>query len=119
MKRLLCLLLSLCMIASVFIVPAGAAAYVNMINVLATAPAEGFEPTAPTTKSTASSKVVDFKWTGELDAGGCFVGGRQYTLTVTVGMKDGVDKYFKQSSNPGNYTIGGKTAEVEIGRAHV
>ena len=112
MKRFLSLLLSLCMIASLVILPAGAASSVNMVNILVTAPTEGFKPTAPTTKSTASSKIVDYKWTGELDANGCFIGGKEYTLTATVGMKDGVDKYFKQSSKAGNYTIGGKTATV-------
>ena len=111
-KKLLCLLLSLCVIVSATIVPAGAAAPLSIINVLATAPAAGFKPADPTTKSTASSKVVDFKWTGEFDANGCFIGGKEYILTVTVGIKDGVDKYFKQSKLPGNYTIGGKTATV-------
>ena len=112
MKRVLYLLLCLCMIVSSAVMPAGAASAVTMVNVLVTAPAEGFQPTAPTTKSTASSKVADFEWTGELDANGCFIGGKEYTLTVTVKMKDGIDKYFKQSSNAGNYTIGGKTAKV-------
>ena len=112
MKRFLYLLLCLCMLVSSAVMPAGAADYINMVNVLVTAPAEGFKPTDPTTKTTASSRVVDFKWSGEFDANGCFVGGKEYTLTVTVGMKDGIDKYFKQSSKAGNYTIGGQTAKV-------
>ena len=88
MKRLLILLLSLCMIVSFAVMPVGAADYVNNIVVGITPPAEGFKPTNAALSSTASTKLLDTKWEGEFAADGSFQGGKKYTVTVTVGMKE-------------------------------
>lgn len=112
MKRFLCLLLCLCTIVSMMVMPAGAADYVNKIELSVIVPAAGFKPANATAKDTASVKVVDTQWEGNFAADGTYQKDEKYTITVTVGMKDGVDKYFKQSTNASNYKIGGKTATV-------
>ena len=112
LKCLLSLLLCLCMAASLVVIPAGAADYVNTITVSVYTPAAGFKPQDATTSETASCEVRDTQWSGDFDANGCFISGKTYTITVTLGMKDDVDRYFKQSDKASSYTINGKNAEV-------
>lgn len=112
MKRFLCLLLCLCTIASMAVMPAGAADdYVNTIAVSVTTPTAGFKPAKASVSATASTEVLDTKWEGKLDANGCFIGGEKYTVTVTLGIKEGVERFFKKGA-PGNYTIANKVARI-------
>ena len=112
MKRFLCLLLCLCTIVPVAVMPIGAADdYVNTIAVSVTTPTAGFKPAKASVSSTASTEVLDTKWEGKLDANGCFIGGEKYTVTVTLGIKDGVERFFKKGA-PGNYTIANKVARM-------
>ena len=112
LKRVLCLILCLCMVTSLFTMSISAADYVNKITVSVYTPAAGFKPQDATTSETASCEVRDTQWSGDFDANGCFISGKTYTITVTLGMKDGVDRYFQRSDKASNYTINGKNAEV-------
>ena len=112
LKRVLWLALCLCMVMSLFTMSTSAADYINKITVTVNEPAAGFKPAKATTSSTAGSEVRDTQWTGDFDANGCFIGGNTYTITVTLGIKDDVDKYFKQGTQASSYTINGKKAEL-------
>lgn len=110
-KRILCLVLCLCTVLSMLSSSASALSYVNKITVTVDAPAVGEKPGEATTSTTASSEVIDTEWSGTLDDGGCFQSGQKYTVTVTLWMKDTVDKPFKRT-NDSLLTINGKQATV-------
>lgn len=112
LKRIICLILCLCMAVSLTAVQAWAASQVNKITVTVTDPYVGDKPGEATTSTTASTEVTDTQWEGELDEDGRFKAGVEYTVTVTIGMKEDVEKYFEKSTNPNNYTINGKRAKV-------
>ena len=89
MKKILSILLCLSMLVSVFCVSASAKSPVNIFNVTVEVPQVGNKPDYNAyVPSTASTKVVNVEWKGELDANGCFKSGTEYTVYVTVKLKD-------------------------------
>ena len=89
MKKILSILLCLSMLVSVFCVSAYAKSPVNIFNVTVEVPQVGNKPDYNAyVPSTASTKVVDVKWEGELDANGCFKSGTEYTMNATVRLLD-------------------------------
>ena len=89
MKKFLSILLCLSMLVSVFCVSASAKSPVNIFNVTVEVPQVGNKPDYNAyVPSTASTKVVNVEWKGELDANGCFKSGTEYTVYVTVKLKD-------------------------------
>lgn len=61
---------------------------------------------------TASTKVTEVFWTGLFDDGKC-VKGQDYTITVKVKIKDGVQRKFTTSGNM-NVTINGHKARITV-----
>ncbi len=113
MKRFVCLFLCLCMVVSLTTMQASTASYVNKLTISVTKPYVGDAPAkARPSSSNVSYEVVDTQWEGELDADGRFKSGEKYTVIVTIGMKEDVEKYFLKSNDPGNYTINSKTATI-------
>ena len=111
--RLLCLMLCLVLLIGVLPTAAYAADYINKITVTVTEPTVGDKPANAKTSSTASTEVIKTEWSGELDENGRFKANEQYTITVTVGIKEEYDeKYFQKSTNAKNYTINGNNATV-------
>ena len=115
LKRFLCMLLCLCMVMSLITMPASAASHVNSIKVTVDAPTVGARPGEATVTS-ADSQVVKTEWTDSsgnaLSAIDIFQASKKYTVTVTVEMKDGVEKFF-QNDGAKNFTINGKQATIE------
>lgn len=99
--RIISLLLSLVMILPLLPISALAAANTFTCSVtLEVEPAEGKKPTtAAVTKHPSKKQEVDWfaitsvKWSGELDANGCFKPGVAYTVTVTAQMSDKYPDY--------------------------
>ena len=89
MKRIISIFLSLCVFSSIFCVTAASRSPVNIFNVTVTAPVAGAKPDYnASVPATASSYVAETKWAGTLDANGCFKSGTEYTVYVTVKLKD-------------------------------
>ena len=89
MKKLISTILCLCMLTSVFCISAYAKSPVNIFNVTVEKPKVGNKPDYnASVPETASTKVVNVEWKGELDANGCFKSGTEYTMYATVRLLD-------------------------------
>ena len=96
LKKLLGIILCLCMLAGVTSVTASAASPVNIFNITVTAPKTGQKPsTYGSVPATASTTVTKVEWVGKFAADGTFAGGQAYTVKVTCTLKPGQDKYLK------------------------
>ena len=114
MKKLLSILMCLSMLVSVFGVSASAKSPVNIFNVTVKVPQVGNKPDYnASVPSTASTKVVNVEWKGELDANGCFKSGTEYTVYVTVKLKDEHKdtKYIKYVKD--NVKVNGNIAKLK------
>ena len=116
LKRFLCMVLCLCMGMSLAAMPTSAASHVNSIKVTVEAPSVGARPGEATVSSTASTQVVKTEWADSsgnaMSAADIFQASKKYTVTVTVEMKAGVEKFF-QNDGAENFTINGKPATIE------
>ena len=89
MKKLVSIILCLCMLISVFCVSASAKSPVNIFNVTVEEPKAGNKPDYnASVPKTASTKVVNVEWKGELDENGLFKSDTKYTVYVTVRLLD-------------------------------
>lgn len=115
MKKIVSVILCVCMLAGIFCVPAAAAkSPVNIFNVTVEVPKVGGKPDYNArVPKTASTKVVKVEWTGELDANGAFKGGTQYTMYATVRLLDEYKdtKYIKYVEN--TVKVNGKIAKLK------
>jgi len=112
MKKILCTVLVLCMLISILPANVFAASVVNIFNITVTEPKAGAKPVnSATLPATASTEVVKVEWSGKLDSNGCFVSGEKYKVSVSVKIKDGVDKTIKYV--PGTTKINGQLAMMQ------
>lgn len=71
----------------------------TMARITLEAPAVGAKPAATAQMpSTASTYIKDLTWSGPLDSNGCFQAGTEYTATITLGVKDGLDRKFSDKT---------------------
>lgn len=96
MKKLLAIVLCLCMIAGMTPVTVSAASQVNIFNITVVEPKVGKKPsTKGSVPTTASTTVTNVEWVGNFANGGTFASGEEYTVYVTCTIKKGQDKFLK------------------------
>ena len=109
MKKILCTILCLCVILSIFPASAFGASAVSIYNVTVDDPIEGTVPSnTGKMPDHASTYVTNVKWSGNFNANGAFIKGETYTVEVTIRIKDGQDKYVTFSAK--NAKINGNLA---------
>ena len=114
MKKLLSVVLCVCIIASVFCVTVSAKSPVNIFNVTVEVPKVRNKPDYNAyVPSTASTKVVNVEWEGELDENGCFKSDTKYTMYATVRLLDEHKdtKYIKHVED--TVKVNGKIAKLK------
>lgn len=96
MKKLLAIVLCLCMIAGMTPVTVSAASQVNIFNITVVEPKVGKKPsTKGSVPTTASTTVTNVEWVGNFANDGTFASGEEYTVYVTCTIKKGQDKFLK------------------------
>ena len=111
-KRIWSAVLMLCMLASLFPAGVSAADTINIVRLTIEEPAVGKTPSAAATLPfTASTYVKSVNWTGELDSNGKFQSEKVYTVTVALGIKEGLNRTFK-TTKASLLTINGKQATL-------
>ena len=110
MKRILGIILTICMLLSILPTNVLAATAVTIFNVTVTEPKVGEKPQKASLPETASTLVTKTEWEGELDENGRFKNNTAYTVYVTVRIKVGQDKYIKY--NPEKVKVNGNIAEM-------
>lgn len=111
-KRMFASLLCLCMVFALLPSTALAADTVNLVTLTIDAPAVGKTPvTTATLQKNASTYVKSIDWAGDLDDAGKFQSGKVYTVTIALGIRDGVDRTFK-TTKASLLTINGKEATI-------
>lgn len=109
-KRIFSMLLCICMLVGIINLPTLASTAVDTFDVTVEEPLAGALPSDTASLSeTASAFVKSVEWTGKLDSKGRFVKGQVYKVSVTVGIKDGLDAYIKSG---GKATVNGKKAVI-------
>ena len=93
MKRILGIILSLCMLLSILPANVFAATQIGRSDVTVNEPEVGAKPIASASLYNQSLEVVNVEWVGELDANGCFKANTAYTINITIRIKAGQDKY--------------------------
>ena len=89
MKKLFSILLCFCMLVSIFSMTAFAKSPVNIFNVTVEEPKVGYKPDYhASVPKTASTKVTQVEWEGDLDENGTFQSGKEYTMYATVQLLD-------------------------------
>ena len=112
MKKILSLILTVCIILTMLPNIVLAASPVNIFNITVTAPEVGKKPAYDAkVPDTASTYVTKTEWSGTLDSDGCFKSGTEYTVNVYVRLKDGQDKYIKEVSD--TIKVNGKIAKMK------
>ena len=114
MKKILSIAFAICMIVSIFaIVSVSAATVLTVYKVTIDEPQIGQPlPKNATLPSTASTYVTNVEWKGNLDENGNAMEGEEYTVYVTVRVKDSEkSKYIVESK--GNPTVNGKGAGLK------
>lgn len=97
MKKVLCMLLCLCMMISIFTtVPVSAAYMINGSDITVTAPKAGEKPIAYALFLNPKIEASKVEWIGELDANGCFMAGKSYTVKIYARIVPGSDSFFVQ-----------------------
>lgn len=102
-KRLLSLLLCLCMALALLPASAYAAGVVNIIDLTLKAPDVNQIPTDASVPEGVSTVVTDTRWVGRVWRDGKFSGPAGYGAYVTIRIKDGQDKLFHTDKS--KYTI--------------
>lgn len=112
-RRLICLLLALCMVFAMVPDTVFAATKVNKIVVTMSKPEKGKTlPTDAKVPTSASTKVTSVKWKGDTDNGKAKANVK-YTVTITVEIKSGVNKTFASKASSINATVNSKKASVK------
>lgn len=112
-RRLISLLLALCMISAMLPDTAFAATKVNKIVITMSNPKKGQAlPTDAKVPATVSTRVTSVKWKGDTDNGKAKENVK-YTVTITVEIKSGVNKTFASKASSINATVNGKKASVK------
>ena len=90
LKKILSLVLCVCMLAGIFtVIPVSAATVLTVYKVTIDEPQIGQPlPQNATLPSTASTYVTNVEWKGDLDENGNAMEGEEYTVYVTVRVKD-------------------------------
>lgn len=113
MKKVLCMLLCLCMMISIFTaIPASAATILSVYKVTIDEPKIGSPlPVNAVLPQNASTYVTSVEWKGNLDENGNAKEGEKYTVYVTVRVKDTETNKFivEQKGKP---TVNGKGADL-------
>ena len=89
MKRILGIILSLCMLLSILPANVFAATQIGRSDVTVNEPEVGAKPIASAVLFNQSLEVVNVEWVGELDANGCFKANTAYTINITIRIKAG------------------------------
>lgn len=114
MKKILSVILCLCILVSIFYVPVSAKSPVNIFNVTVEVPEAGNKPDYnASVPETASTKVVKVEWEGGLDENGCFKNDTEYTMYATVRLLDEHKdtKYIKYVED--TVKVNGKVAKLK------
>ena len=99
-RKLLGIIICLCMLVGVTSVTSYAASTVSIYNITVTAPKAGEKPSNyGTVPATASTMVTNVEWIGNFAADGTFISGEPYTVKVTCSVKPGLDKVLKYSES--------------------
>ena len=99
-RKLLGIIICLCMLVGVTSVTSYAASTVSIYNITVTAPKAGEKPsTYGKVPDTASTTVTNVEWIGNFAADGTFISGEPYTVKVTCSVKPGLDKVLKYSES--------------------
>lgn len=115
-KRLLSLLLCLCVVLALLPTAAFAAVAVNGIDLTLKAPDVNQMPTDATVPETASTVVTDTRWVGRTWRNdGKFSGPSGYGAYVTIRIKDGQDKLFHADRSKYTININGAASGADIG----
>lgn len=109
MKRILGIILSLCMLLCILPANVFAATQIGRSDITVNEPEVGAKPIASATLFNQSLEVVNVEWVGELDANGCFKANTAYTINITIRIKAGQDKYLVDN---GGFRINRKNATM-------
>ena len=111
MKKIISMIICVCMLASMFtFVGSAAGVSISIVRISMTEPkAGGQKPMDAKVPETASSVVKNVAWEGNFDANGCFVGGNEYTVFVEVGVKDSRSEFKEKLST---LTLNEKNAKL-------
>ena len=111
MKKIISMIICICMFASMFtLVGSAAGVSISIVRISMTEPkAGGQKPMDAKVPETASSVVTNVTWEGNFDANGCFVGGNEYTVFVEVGVKDSRSEFKEKLST---LTLNEKNAKL-------
>lgn len=113
-KRILPLLLCLCLTLALLPTTAFAAAGVNIINLTLKAPQPNQMPTDATVPESASTVVTNTRWVSHhWGEGGKFSSFSGYGAYVTLRIKDGLDKLFLTNRNKYTININGHASGSE------
>lgn len=103
-------ILAFCMILSLMSFSASAASAVSIINLTVKAPIAGNTPSdTATLPAKASTQVLSVKWT---PSDTVFKKNTDYTVTVEIGIKPDLDKYFSSAEKMTVKVNGNKTTNV-------
>ncbi len=108
MKRILAVFLTLCMLMCILPTNVFAATQISGSDIQVNAPVAGEKPIAYASLYNQSLEAVKVQWSGTLDGNGCFMANTSYTVTVTVKIKAGQDKYLVNKD--GGFRINRKKA---------
>lgn len=115
-KRILSLLLCLCMSFALLPTAAFAAAAVNGIDLTLKAPQVNQMPTDASVPEGVSTVVTNTRWVGRVwRDGGKFSGPSGYGAYVTVRIKDSVDRLFHNDRSKYTITINGNPSGADTG----
>lgn len=113
MKKVLCMLLCLCMMISIFTaIPVSAASSLSRFIATIDEPTVG-KPLSYEAKlhGIKSAVVAGVEWAGALDANGNVKAGEKYTVYITVRLVDGADKYIAKQAQA-NLQVNNKDADL-------
>lgn len=100
MKRIITIILALCMLLCVLPMNASAATMVSIFELYVNVPVVGEAPMYRADGPNTSCEVTKVEWFGNFDANGCFMANEKYTVNITTRLFDDMDKYivYKEGS---------------------
>lgn len=114
MKKLsnfLCIILSATMLLSLLSVSVSAQTAVTVFNITVDEPTVGQElATTASLPETASTYVSKLRWTGDLDENGKVKADTEYTVYLTVALKEGMDDKVIKKPSKNTVKVNGKVA---------
>ena len=106
LKKLIGGILIVCMIMSMIPFSAFATGIISIINLTIDAPEAGKAPSfTASLPETASTRVLSVKWSPE---DGVFKENGEYTVSVEIGIKPGLDKAFTSNMSKMSVKVNGK-----------